>query len=56
LPARFSKEGTGQLADNVNRFKEAMRAGQAVEERENEQRAGCVGGVKNLIKNYKNIV
>jgi hypothetical protein len=56
LPARFSKEGTGQLAENVNRFKEAMRAGQAVEERENEQRAGCVGGVKNLIKNYKNIV
>lgn len=56
LPSRFSKEGTAQLAENVNRFKEAMRAGQAVEERENEQRAGCVGGVKNLIKNYKNIV
>ena len=44
------------MAENVSRFKEAMRAGQAVEERENEQRAGCVGGVKNLIKNYKNIV
>lgn len=30
MPTRFNKEGTGLLAENVSRFKEAMRAGQAV--------------------------
>jgi|JI9StandDraft_1071089.scaffolds.fasta_scaffold2233304_1 inorganic pyrophosphatase len=33
-----------------------MRLGQVVDEKEADQKVTCVGNVKNLIRNYKNVI
>ena len=33
-----------------------MKLGQALEDRDADQKVNCVANVKNLIKNYKNVV
>ena len=33
-----------------------MRVGQALDDKEANQKVNCVNNVKNLIKNYKNVV
>jgi inorganic pyrophosphatase len=40
----------------VARFKEALKLGQSLDDRENDQKLSCVSNIKNLIKNYKNVV
>lgn len=56
LPQKFSTNGLTQLGENVSRFREALKIGQSLDERENEQKTSCVGNIKSLIKNYKNVV
>lgn len=56
LPNSFNKQPVAVLQDNVNRFKEAMRIGQAADEKEADQKVSCVGNVKSLIRNYKNVI
>lgn len=56
LPQKVSKEGVTQLGENVARFKEALKLGQSLDDRENDQKLSCVSNIKNLIKNYKNVV
>jgi hypothetical protein len=56
MPQSFIRQPISTLQDNVSRFKEAMRAGQAVDDKEADQKIACVSNVKNLIKNYKNVV
>lgn len=38
------------------KFKEAMKFGQSLDDRESDQKINCVSNVKNLIRNYKNVV
>lgn len=52
----FNREGVNILSENVSRFREAMKLGQNLDDKEYDQKINCVGNVKNLIKNYKNIV
>ena len=33
-----------------------MRVGQTVDDKEADQKVACVSNVKNLIKNYKNVI
>lgn len=33
-----------------------MKAGQTVDDREADQKIACVSNVKNLIRNYKNVI
>jgi len=33
-----------------------MRAGQSIDDKEADQKVACVSNVKNLIKNYKNVI
>jgi inorganic pyrophosphatase len=40
----------------VAKFKEAMKFGQTLDDRESDQKINCVSNVKNLIRNYKNVV
>jgi inorganic pyrophosphatase len=40
----------------VSRFREALKLGQSLDDRENDQKLNCVSNIKNLIKNYKNVV
>lgn len=56
LPYQFSKEGINNLQENVAKFKEAMKIGQSLDDRESDQKINCVSNVKNLIRNYKNVV
>ena len=56
LPQQFNRDGVTYLGDNVAKFKEAMKMGQTIDDRQNEQKTNCVNNVKNLIKNYKSIV
>jgi hypothetical protein len=56
LPQRAGSGAVAQLGEQVGRFREALRLGQAVEEREQEQKASCVGNIKSLLRNYKNVV
>jgi hypothetical protein len=56
LPPAFTKHPLSTLQHNVARFKEAMRAGQAVDERDADQKVACVSNVKSLIRNYKHVI
>ena len=56
LPQGFSREGANNLHENVSRFREAMKLGQSMDDREADQKIACVTNVKNLIRNYKNVV
>ena len=56
MPQTFTRQPISTLHDNVARFKEAMRAGQTVDDKEADQKVACVSNVKNLIRNYKNVV
>jgi hypothetical protein len=51
-----AREGLAQLTDNLVKFREAMKLGHSMDDRDNDQKINCVNGVKNLIKNYKNVI
>ena len=56
LPNSFNKQPVSVLQENVSRFKEAMKLGQIVDEKQVDQKVSCVSNVKNLIRNYKNVI
>lgn len=55
LPLQYGRESLQVLNENVSRFKEAIKAGEA-ERRDNDQKVNCVNKVRNLIRNYKSVV
>lgn len=56
LPMGHAREGLAQLTDNLVKFRQAMKLGHSMDDRDNDQKINCVSNVKNLIKNYKNVV
>ena len=55
LPQDHSREGFELLQQNVYKFKEAMKYGENDEKIEDEK-ITCVNNVKNLLRNYKNVI
>ena len=56
LPKEFSQDSLEKLHENLQKFKEAIKLNDLVNDKVQDQKIQCVNNVKNLLSNYKEIV